>query len=43
MNDYTNVISKELFAKEKILPFSSDKKINIDVVCDEILDIIENE
>ncbi len=42
MNDYTNVISKELFAKEKILPFSSDKKINIDVVCNEILDMIEN-
>ena len=33
-------ISKKLFAKEEILPFSSDKKINIDTVCNEILNIV---
>lgn len=43
MDDYTKEITKALFAKEEIIPFSSDKKINIELVCDEILNIIQNE
>lgn len=43
MEDYTKEITKALFAKEEIIPFSSDKRINIDLVCDEILNIIQNE
>ena len=43
MDEYTKEITKALFAKEKIIPFSSDKKINIELVCDEILNIIQNE
>ena len=39
MEDYTKEITKQLFAKENITPFSADKKINIDVICDEILEI----
>ena len=39
MEDYTKEITKQLFAKENIIPFSADKKINIDVICDEILEI----
>lgn len=39
MDDYTKEITKSLFAKEKITPFSSDKKINVDLICDEILEI----
>ena len=42
MDDYANIITKELFAKEKIMPFSSEKKINVDAICDEIINIIEN-
>ena len=38
--EYTNNISKVLFAKEEIIPFSADKKINLDVICSEILGII---
>lgn len=41
LEDYTKNISKCLFAKEKITPFSSDKKINVDVICNEIEKIIE--
>ena len=40
IEEYTKNISKKLFAKEEILPFSSDKKINIDTVCNEILNIV---
>ena len=36
MDDYTKDITKELFAKETITPFSADKKINVDLICDEI-------
>ncbi|MBQ8379361.1 MAG: YihA family ribosome biogenesis GTP-binding protein [Clostridia bacterium] len=43
MDDYTKEITKALFAKENIIPFSSDKRINVDLVCDEILNIIQNE
>ena len=43
MDEYTKEITKALFAKEEIIPFSSDKKINIELVCDEILNIIQNE
>ena len=43
MDDYTKEITKALFAKEEIIPFSSDKKINVDLICDEILEIIEKE
>lgn len=39
MGDYAKEITRALFAKEKITPFSSDKKINIDLICDEILEI----
>ena len=39
MEDCTKEITKQLFAKENITPFSADKKINIDVICDEILEI----
>ena len=39
MEYYTKEITKQLFAKENIIPFSADKKINIDVICDEILEI----
>lgn len=39
MEDYTKEITKQLFDKENITPFSADKKINIDVICDEILEI----
>lgn len=39
MDDYTKEITKSLFAKEKITPFSADKKINVDFICDEILEI----
>lgn len=39
MEDYTKEITKQLFAKESITPFSADKKINIDVICNEILEI----
>jgi len=35
--DYMNNITKHLFAKEEIIPFSSDKRINVDIICDEIL------
>lgn len=41
MEYYTKEITKQLFAKENIIPFSADKKINIDVICDEILEIIK--
>lgn len=41
LEDYTKEITKALFAKESIRPFSSDKKINIDEVCEEILEIVE--
>lgn len=43
MDDYTKEITKALFAKENIIPFSSDKRINVDLICDEILNIIQNE
>lgn len=39
--DYTKQIAKNLFAKEQITAFSSDKKINIDLICDEILQLIK--
>lgn len=39
MQSQANEITKYLFAKEKITPFSSDKKINVDLICDEIEEI----
>ncbi len=42
-DEYTHNISKILFAKEEIIPFSADKKINIDLVCSQILGIIGKE
>lgn len=39
MQPQANEITKYLFAKEKITPFSSDKKINVDLICDEIEEI----
>ena len=34
--EYIKEIRKSLFAKEEIIPFSSDKKINVDIICDKI-------
>ena len=42
MEDYAKEITKVLFAKEKITPFSADKKINVDLICDEIIEITQN-
>ncbi len=42
LEDYTKEIAKALFAKESIRPFSADKRINVDEICDEILEIVEN-
>ncbi len=39
MQSKANEITKALFAKEKITPFSSEKKINVDLISDEIIDI----
>ncbi len=39
MQAQANEITKALFAKEKITPFSSEKKINVDLISDEIIDI----
>lgn len=36
MQIQANEITKQLFAKESITPFSSDKKINVDAICEEI-------
>lgn len=36
MQIQANEITKQLFAKESITPFSSDKKINVDTICEEI-------
>lgn len=42
MNDYTKEITKSLFAKETIIPFSADKKINVDLICNEIIEITKS-
>ena len=36
--EYIKEIRKSLFAKEEIIPFSSDKKINVDIICDKIIE-----
>lgn len=39
-DEYIANIRKVLFAKEEIIPFSSDKRVNVDLITDEILKII---
>ncbi len=39
MQTQANEITKLLFAKETIIPFSSDKKINVDEICTQIDEI----
>ncbi len=39
MQIQANEITKSLFAKENIIPFSSDKKINVDEICTQIDEI----
>lgn len=41
INDYLLVISKSLFAKEKVIPFSSNNKDNIDIIEKLILENIK--
>lgn len=41
IDEYTKEISKHLFAKEEIIPFSSEKKINVDIICEKILKLIK--
>lgn len=41
IEDYTKEITKSLFAKEEIIPFSADKKINIELICNEISEILK--
>ncbi len=38
IEEYIKEIRKSLFAKEEIIPFSSDKKINVDIICDKIIE-----
>ena len=40
-NEYTSQITKTLFAKEEIIPFSSDKKVNVEEICSDILKIVQ--
>ena len=40
-NEYTSQITKTLFAKEEIIPFSSDKKVNVEEICNDILKIVQ--
>ncbi len=41
IDDYIKEIRKCLFAKEEIIPFSSEKKINIDIICDKITETLK--
>ena len=41
INDYIKEIRKLLFAKEEIIPFSSEKKINVDIICDKIVNFVK--
>ena len=40
-NEYTSQITKTLFANEEIIPFSSDKKVNVEEICSDILKIVQ--
>ena len=41
INDYTKEIIKYLFAKEEVIPFSSEKKLNVDIICNKILGLVK--
>ena len=36
--EYIKEIRKSLFAKEEIIPFSSEKRINVDIICKKIIE-----
>ena len=38
IEEYIKEIRKSLFAKEEIIPFSSEKRINVDIICDKIIE-----
>lgn len=42
IDDYIMDITKTLFAKEAIIPFSSENKLNLDIVIDKIKEISKN-
>lgn len=42
IDDHLLEITKSLFAKEAIIPFSSENKLNLDIVIDKIKDITTN-
>ena len=42
INDYIKEIRKLLFAKEEIISFSSEKKINVDIICDKIVNFVKH-
>ena len=43
VQDNINDITKTLFAKEAIIPFSGEKKVGVDLVCDIINNVIDND
>lgn len=40
---YALSITKKLFAKEEIIPFSSENKLNCDIICDKILSNVKED
>ena len=38
IEEYIKEIRKSLFAKEEIIPFSSEKRINVDIICKKIIE-----
>jgi GTP-binding protein len=42
VNDYVNNLTKTLFAKEEIIPFSSENKLNIDLIENIINELTKN-
>ena len=43
VNEHIDDITKTLFASEKIIPYSGEKKVNVDLVCDIITKVIADE
>lgn len=39
IEEYIKEIRKLLFAKEEIIPFSSEKRINVDIICKKIIEL----
>lgn len=39
IEEYIKEIRKSLFAKEEIIPFSSEKRINVDIICKKIIEL----